>query len=583
MNTNPRNAIILTAGTSSRFVPLSWETPKALLEVRGEILIERQIRQLLEAGISDITIVTGYMSDKFEYLRDKYGVTTVYNEDYARYNNISSIYRVLDRLGNTYILTSDNYYPENPFLENPEEGYYSALYAEGDTNEYCISEDKEGKITSVEIGGKDAWYMYGPVYFDSGFSRKFREIVEEEYDDGSVRQGYWEDLYIRHIDTLPLFIRKRLPGEIYEFDSLDELREFDPSYRNNTRSMIIREIAEVLKCSQEDLTEFKNPRSEGVDSFTFSCRRIPYKYKQGEISMVLSPYGEESIRNYLRIIFPERDVNEASIERIGGMSNKNFKVTVGDNSYVLRVPGNGSEGMVLRANEEFNAHEASRLGINPELVYFNSANGIKLASYVEGAETLDSESIQHKENMDLIAEIYRTLHNSEQEFKNEFNIFREIEKYDRLLENSGGVMYSGWESLRRRVMDLEERLRELDPELKPCHNDGLYENFIKTPDGTVYLLDWEYSGMNDPMADMAALFLEAGFSEENREYFLNRYFCGSVPENTRLKIHYYQILWDYLWSQWTVIKEAQGDDFGSYGQDRFDRARKNLDIADKIN
>ena len=105
----------MAAGTSSRFVPLSAETPKGLLEVKGEILIERQIRQLNEAGIRDITVVVGFMAEKFRYLKDLFGVDIVLNEDYARYNNTSSIIRVLDRLADTYICSSDNYFPENVF------------------------------------------------------------------------------------------------------------------------------------------------------------------------------------------------------------------------------------------------------------------------------------------------------------------------------------------------------------------------------------------------------------------------------------------------------------------------------------
>ena len=106
----------MAAGTSSRFVPLSEEYPKGLLYVRGEILIDRQIRQLQEAGINDITIVVGFMSSMFSYLKDKFCVDIVMNEDYNRFNNVSSIYRVLDRLYNTFICSSDNYFPNNIFI-----------------------------------------------------------------------------------------------------------------------------------------------------------------------------------------------------------------------------------------------------------------------------------------------------------------------------------------------------------------------------------------------------------------------------------------------------------------------------------
>ena len=133
-----RNAIILAAGTASRFVPLSEECPKGLLEVKGEVLIERQILQLREAGINDVTIVVGYKAEMFKYLETKYGVYIINNEDYYRYNNTSSIIRVLDRLSNTYICSSDNYFPKNVFLEEPVQSYYSSLYAEGPTGEYCL-------------------------------------------------------------------------------------------------------------------------------------------------------------------------------------------------------------------------------------------------------------------------------------------------------------------------------------------------------------------------------------------------------------------------------------------------------------
>ena len=121
-------------------------------------------------------------------------------------------------------------------------------------------------------------------------------------------------------------------------------------------------------------------------------------------------------------------------------------------------------------------------------------------------------------------------------------------------------------------MDLEWRLNSIGIEMNPCHNDAVPENFIKAQDGTIYLIDWEYSGMNDPMADFAALFLESEFTEEKKEFFLNEYYKGEVPSGIEERILCYEIMWDTLWSLWTVLKEAYGEDFGSYGLDRFNRA-----------
>ena len=258
------------------------------------------------------------------------------------------------------------------------------------------------------------------------------------------------------------------------------------------------------------------------------------------------------------------------------MSNKNFRVDYSGKSYVLRVPGNGSEGMVERSNEEFNACEGSRLGVNPVTYYFNSQTGVKLTEYIENAETLNSATVQRPDNMIKVADIYRRIHGAHVRLRNEFNIFKEIIKYERLMRAADAIMYDGWEEVRPSVMSLENRLNMLGVELRPCHNDAVPENFIKASDGRLFLIDWEYSGMNDPMADLAALFLEAGFTEENQDFVLNRYFSGRVPALSHEKILCYQILWDYLWAQWTVIKEAKGDDFGTYGIDRYNRARQNL-------
>lgn len=265
-----RNAIIMAAGTSSRFVPLSAETPKGLLEVKGEILIERQIRQLHEAGITDITVVVGYKADKFAYLVKKYGVSLVMNEDFERYNNTSSIIRVLERLADTYICSSDNYFPDNVFLGNPTQSYYSALYADGKTDEYCIITDSDSNITEVTVGGHDSWYMVGHVYFSKDFSDVFKKIMFEEYEKDDVRLGYWEDVYIRYIGKLPLMkIRKYRDHEIEEFDSLDELRAFDSSYISDTRSTILKDIAKRMDCGENSLSGFRKLAHTG-DYILFS-------------------------------------------------------------------------------------------------------------------------------------------------------------------------------------------------------------------------------------------------------------------------------------------------------------------------
>ena len=277
---NKRNAIIMAAGTSSRFVPLSAERPKGLVEVKGEVLIERQIRQLKEAGIADITLVVGYKAEMFAYLCDKYGVEIVLNEDYARYNNTSSLIRVIDKLDNTFVCSSDNYFPENVFMNDSDDSYYSALYAEGETNEYCLTTDADDYITDVRVGGRDAWYMVGHVFFNREFSEAFRNIMTEEYKNDTTRKGYWEDLYIRYIDQLPkMKINRYKEGEIQEFDSLDELRLFDDSYIADTRSIVVKSICRTLNLQESDVYGFKNIKYVGdYLHFQFKVGDTTYEY-----------------------------------------------------------------------------------------------------------------------------------------------------------------------------------------------------------------------------------------------------------------------------------------------------------------
>lgn len=272
-----KNAIILAAGTSSRFVPISFEIPKSLLKVRGEVLIERQIKQLQEAGIYDITVVVGYKKELFYYLKDKYNVSIVNNEDYHIYNNTSSLMRVLDKLENTYICSSDNYFTKNVFLEDEEQAYYSAIYINGKTDEYCIQYDKENFITEVTIGGENSYVMLGHVYFDKVFSDSFKEILKNEYKTEETKKKLWEQVYIKYISSLKMKIKKYPDEVIFEFDSLEELRKFEPTFLSNTE--IMKEISEYFHCKENELSNFSlKENSQEIFSFSFIYEKQKYNY-----------------------------------------------------------------------------------------------------------------------------------------------------------------------------------------------------------------------------------------------------------------------------------------------------------------
>lgn len=278
------NAVIMAAGTASRFAPLSYETHKALITVKGEVLIERQIRQLKEAGVPEIYIVTGYKSEQFEYLKEKFGVHLAHNSEYLVRNNNSSIYAVKEILKNTYLCSSDNYFSENPFESEVSDCYYAAVYADGETKEWCMDYDKNGIITDVTIGGKNAWFMLGHTFWDETFSKKFVEILENEYDNPETVDLLWESIYINHINELKMKIRKYSDQVVFEFDTLDELREFDKTYVDDTRSQLLKSAANELGCKESEITEVLSYKDDNnaAAGFMFTYNNEKYKYSYEE-------------------------------------------------------------------------------------------------------------------------------------------------------------------------------------------------------------------------------------------------------------------------------------------------------------
>lgn len=278
------NAIIMAAGLSTRFAPLSYELPKSLISVKGDVLIERQIQQLQEVGINSIYIIVGYQAYKFKYLEYKYNVKLIYNPEYSNRNNYYSLYLAKDFIRNSYICCADNYFVKNPFELVVEEAYYSAIYVNNETKEWCISEDKDGYINKINIGGKDSWIMIGNALFSEKFSKDFFDILIQEIDNVEMHHKLWEQIYAENLDKLKMKIKKYPSHYIYEFDTLDELRVFDSTYIENSRSSIIKEICEKLSCKESLLSEFMPIKDKHTNnsigfSFVYLHREYTFLYE----------------------------------------------------------------------------------------------------------------------------------------------------------------------------------------------------------------------------------------------------------------------------------------------------------------
>lgn len=502
------NAVIMAAGTASRFAPLSYEKPKGLLKVKGEILIERQICQLIEAGIKDIIVVVGYMADQFMYLEDKFGVRIVLNEDYNRYNNTSSIIRIIDELGDTYLCSSDNYFPKNVFVEKPKDSYYSALYAEGDTTEYCLTTDNDGNIIDVKVGGANSWYMAGHVFFNKKFSEKFREILKKEYDRGETRQGYWEDVYIRYISELPpLKIHKYQFHDIEEFDSLEELREFDTDYINNTGCKIFHNICDVIKCEEKDIYNIvvlKNGMTNS--SFAFSCKKNGRKY-------------------------------------------------------VYRHPGIGTEEFINRDSEYFSMQVAQELQLDKTFVYMHPTEGWKISYYVENACILD---YHNEKELAQAMSILGNLHKANVQSKYDYRLWDKatdfLHKVQCLHKDDTSVFYI----LHDKIELLYKYVQKDGWSECLNHCDALAANFLIGEDGDMNLIDWEYSGQGDTAQDLGSFIACSDMSYEEALSAIDMY-LGYKATDTELR-HYlaYTAIASYCWYLWAICQEANSVDTGVF-------------------
>jgi len=260
-----------------------------------------------------------------------------------------------------------------------------------------------------------------------------------------------------------------------------------------------------------------------------------------------------------------------SVEQLGGMTNQNYLVQTSSNRYIVKFFGKGTEKLIDRQNEKYNLELLKDLKLDVENYLFDIDAGIKVNQYIENAETLNFNTIKTK--FEKIAPILQTIHASGKELRGEFAPFDEIKKYESLIQ--GEIYYPNYEAVRKSVFSLKEELEQIGIEKKSCHIDLVPENFIEAPDGHLYLIDWEYSSMNDPMWDLAALFLESEFTTDEEDSFLSYYESEQTPVS-REKIRIYKILQDIIWSLWTIYKEENGADFEDYGITRYNRAVKEL-------
>lgn len=545
-------ALILASGFGSRFVPLTYETPKGLLEVFGERMVERQIRQLHEVGITDITLMVGYLKEKFDYLIDKYGVKLIYNPEYIDKNTLATLYHAAPVLQgkNCYILSSDNWMRRNMYHTYEPHSWYAATYMTGDTREWAMSVGRNGVIKEVSVGGRDAWCMYGPVYFTREFSERFLPLVASYYRMPGTEQYYWEDVLIRNLKTLPpMYINRQPENQVYEFENLEELRRFDEKYVENSGSAAMRLVSDVFKIPESDIVNIK-------------CLKA-------------------------------------------GMTNKSWLFSVqasapnpqyAGKSYICRIPGPGTEKMISRKEEGDVYKAVGTLGITEELIYFNPDNGYKISRYYHGARNADfTKDTELRQCMSLL----KTLHNSGVTVSHDFNLRERLNVYEALcLADGHEIPFEDYPEIR---MQAEKLMNWLDTLSRPrtiCHIDSVSDNFIFTDEG-LKMIDWEYCGMADPLIDlgMAAIYSymnydeakhligiyrEASFQDTMTEADPGIALRGLSDQEAFAIVTAYMGLGGLLWSLWCVYKISLGENFGDYTLKMYRYFKNSYQILQKL-
>lgn len=494
------NAVILAAGASTRFIPLSLEQPKGLYEVRNEKLIERQICQLKQAGINDITLVLGYKKEMFYYLKDKYQVKFIINDSFNIKNNIESLRLAQSIISNTYICVSDDYFMENPFNQFEYRCFFSGSSTSEKTDEMYAITDSNNRITRLEKGLDGGRILLGHCFFDKQFSQKFFEIVNSLTNNGKYDKAFWEWLvkdYLNSFDNI--YFKEFSPNTIFEFDYFDDLRKFDTNYLGYSHSDIMRNIKLIFRCDEEDIINFRNVSK--------------------------------------------------------GLTNKSFVFEINGIEYIYRHPGDGTESIVNRKNEKKSLVLAKQFGIDPTYIYLDVNEGWKISQFIADFREPDYNSFNDSK---LIIKTLRKLHNLPITVDYGLDPIKDSIEIEKLLKQKDPNCFKPYQQLKENILKLYSLTENDGIEKCFCHGDTYQPNWMILPDNSVILIDWEYSGVSDPGIDIGYYIVDGQYNFQQAEQFIKEYLQQDYNPTTRLHYLCYISIIAYYWFVWALYRESCG-------------------------
>ena len=494
------NAVILAAGASTRFIPLSLEQPKGLYEVRNEKLIERQICQLKQAGINDINLVLGYKKEMFYYLKDKYQVKFIINDSFNIKNNIESLRLAQSIISNTYICVSDDYFMENPFNQFEYRCFFSGSSTSEKTDEMYAITDSNNRITRLEKGLDGGRILLGHCFFDKQFSQKFFEIVNSVTNNGKYDKAFWEWLvkdYLNSFDNI--YFKEFSPNTIFEFDYFDDLRKFDTNYLGYSHSDIMRNIKLIFRCDEEDIINFRNVSK--------------------------------------------------------GLTNKSFVFEINGIEYIYRHPGDGTESIVNRKNEKKSLVLAKQFGIDPTYIYLDVNEGWKISQFIADFREPDYNSFNDSK---LIIKTLRKLHNLPITVDYGLDPIKDSIEIEKLLKQKDPNCFKPYQQLKENILKLYSLTENDGIEKCFCHGDTYQPNWMILPDNSVILIDWEYSGVSDPGIDIGYYIVDGQYDFQQAEQFIKEYLQQDYNPTTRLHYLCYISIIAYYWFVWALYRESCG-------------------------
>lgn len=272
------------------------------------------------------------------------------------------------------------------------------------------------------------------------------------------------------------------------------------------------------------------------------------------------------------------------IERMGGLTNRTYKVKLSNGRvFVVRIPGEGTEELIVRRDEKVSTELACELGIDAKLLYFGD-DGTKVTEFIPDAVTMSAESMKFPEHIRQAADIFRKLHSCDIDTGVPFDVFDMAKGYEEIIFKNGVEMYDDYENVKEKVMGIKEEVDAVcDIRKVPCHNDALCENWIMSGDGKMYLVDWEYAGMNDGIWDLADVSIEASYDSMLDEMLLAEY-LGRKPVGTDWKHFLANKLYvDYLWTLWAKTRVPyDGKPMEEWANMRYERLKNNIKVFEAV-